>query len=171
MTKKSKYDSLNPQDRFLTTYDLRLTTVLLKLQSFCAYQERCIKEVKDKLKRLKVEPKHFNSIINSLKNDNYLNEERFVNSFVSDKFLLNKWGKVKIRYELLRKQISETLINKALSQIDDDTYIKVMKDTIEKKLKDFTKPLSAQNRNKLFRHMLSKGFEPSLIQNSLDSLL
>ena len=140
---------------------------LLKLQTFCAYQERCIKEVKDKLKNLKAEPQHFNSIINSLINDNYLNEDRFVKSFVNDKFLLNKWGKVKIKYELIRKQIPEYTIDKALSEIDEDIYIKTIQDTIQKKLKEFPKPLSPQDKNKLFRHLLSKGFEPSLIQNLL----
>ena len=141
---------------------------LLKLQSFCAYQERCIKEVRDKLKRLKVEPQYFNSIISSLVNDNYLNEDRFVKSFVSDKIRLNKWGKVKIRYELLKKQIPESLINKQLSEIDEDTYTNLIQDTINKKLKEFPQPLSPKDRNKLIRQLLSKGFEPTLIQNSMD---
>lgn len=154
-----------------TSYSITPEQALLKLQTFCAYQERCIKDVRDKLKKLKVEPRYFNSIINSLKNDNYLDEERFVKSFVSGKFRQNKWGKVKIRFELIRKQIPESLINKALSGIDEDIYIKVFQDSLEKKLKEFPKPLSSQNKNKLFHHLLSKGFEPSLIQNSLDNLL
>ncbi len=143
---------------------------LLKLQTFCAYQERCVKEVKDKLKRLKVEPQHFNSIINSLKNDNYLNEERFIKSFVNDKLRLTKWGRIKIRYELLKKQIPETIIGKALTEIDEDNYNQIIQDAFDKKLKELTFPLSPQDKNKLIRHMLSKGFEPSIVQNLIENL-
>jgi regulatory protein len=168
---KSRTSNLRLQASDLRPHPLAPEQALQKLQTFCAYQERCIKEVKDKLKKLKVEPQYFNSIINKLKNDNFLNEDRYVKLFVSGKISHNKWGKVKIRYELIRKQLPESLINKALSEIDEETYLKVIQDAIKKKLKEFQKPLSVQDKNKLIRHMLSKGFEPTYIQNSLDIIL
>ena len=58
-----------------TTYD--------KLSNYCAYQERCVSDVKEKLRKLKIEKEEFDQYIEKLKDDNFLNEERFVKYFVS----------------------------------------------------------------------------------------
>lgn len=141
---------------------------LVKLQAFCAYQERCVKEVKDKLKKLKVEPVYFNQIVSSLLKDNFINEERFAKAFVTDKIKFNKWGKNKIKYELLKKQISAAIISKALLVVSDEEYILTLKDLISKKNKELSQPLSLKDKQKLFNHMLSKGFESELIYKFID---
>lgn len=63
----------NPIDK--TIYD--------KLSNFCAYQERCVSDVKEKMRKLKVEKQDYDGYIEKLKDSNFLNEERFVKYYVS----------------------------------------------------------------------------------------
>ena len=74
--------------------------IIDKIQSYCLYQDRCIKEVKNKLFSLKVNDDLGQKIINHLIDNDYLNEERFVKLFIQGKLRIKKWGKIKLKYEL-----------------------------------------------------------------------
>ena len=87
---------------------------LQKLKHYCGYQERCHSEVISKLYDLGVYKNEHDEILSTLIQENYLNEERFAIQFVGGKFRLKHWGKIKIKYELKSKQISEYCIKKAL---------------------------------------------------------
>src|SRR5690242_15375551 len=95
---------------------------LQKLRHYCGYQERCHSEVKAKLYELGVWKKDHDEIISSLIEDNYLNEERFAIQFAGGRFRMKQWGRVKIKYELKQKQVSEYCIKKALQQIPEEDY-------------------------------------------------
>ena len=66
---------------------------LSKLQKYCSYQDRCHKEVEQKLKELRMIPEAADQIIMTLIDGNYLNEERFALAFVRGKFKIKKWGR------------------------------------------------------------------------------
>ena len=95
---------------------------LQKLKHYCAYQERCHKEVRDKLYQLGVWKKDQDEIIASLIEEKYLDEERFAIAYAGGKFRIKGWGKVRIRYALQQKQVSEYSIRKALKSISGDDY-------------------------------------------------
>jgi regulatory protein len=148
-----------------------------KIQNFCAYQERSIKDVKDKLTKLKANKSDIPKIISQLQKDGFLNEERYAKTFVLGKFKHNNWGRIKIRYELLKKQIPQSIISKALYEIDEDEYLTILNKLISKKLKAL-KPMNKSTSepmnkftnepiNKIFRFLISKGFESNLISKSL----
>ena len=69
---------------------------LAKLQKYCAYQDRCHKEVEQKLKQMRMIPEAIERIIVDLIQDNHLNEERFAKAYVRGKFNIKKWGKVQV---------------------------------------------------------------------------
>jgi regulatory protein len=184
MAKKSKYKNnlethnyashtesdLKPQTSDLRPHEISLEEALDRLQSFCAYQERCINDVKEKfftLTKSKSETRNsnLNTIISRLQEEGFLNEERFASSFVKGKFNNNKWGKIKIRYELIAKHIPESIINKALQEIDNEKYTNVLAELFNKKVKEFSSPLSYADKDKIFRFLASKGFESDLIRN------
>jgi regulatory protein len=96
---------------------------LQKLKQYCAYQERCHQEVKEKLYALGVWKRDHDEIIATLIEENYLNEERFAIAYAGGKFRIKGWGRIKIKYELKQKQVSEYCIKKALKQIDESDYI------------------------------------------------
>ena len=78
-----------------------------KLESYCAYQDRCHKEVESKLRAMGMIPEAKDQIIGHLIKENYLNEERFSKSFARGKFRIKKWGKNRIVNELKQRQITK----------------------------------------------------------------
>ncbi|MCD4665427.1 MAG: RecX family transcriptional regulator, partial [Bacteroidales bacterium] len=76
--------------------------VLSKMQQFCAYQERSMFDVENKLNTFHLQEDVYESVIIKLKREDYLNEERFAKVFASGKLRINKWGKNKI-YKVLQQ--------------------------------------------------------------------
>ena len=91
--------------------------VLLRIKEYCAYQERCCAEVREKLYLFAVSKPEAEEIISRLKEENYLNEERFATQFAGGKFRIKQWGKIKIAYALKQKQVDDSLIKKALKNL------------------------------------------------------
>ena len=106
---------------------------LEKIKHWCAYQERCQEEVRQKLIAFKLPGEEIEQIISSLIVEGYLNEERFAKSFVRGKFTIKHWGKLKIKSALKGKKIPEKLIKGALKEIDSDRYYITLTQLLEKK--------------------------------------
>lgn len=136
---------------------------LIKLQSWCAYQERSQQEVRDKLYGLGLWPEAVENIIAKLIEDNFLNEERFAMAFAHGKFAIKKWGKVKIRMELKQKRVSDYCLKKALAQIDDTEYLDTLKKLIATKRRSIHEKNPLKLKYKLASYALSKGYEKDLV--------
>jgi len=104
-----------------------------KLEFYCSYQERCHKEVYEKLKGMRMIPEAIDIIIVHLLNNNFLNEERFAKAFVRGKFRIKKWGKHRLIQELRKKDINKTIIQMALNEIEESDYLQTFHDLAEKK--------------------------------------
>jgi regulatory protein len=140
---------------------------LLKAANYCAYQERCHKEVLDKLSEWGIWGIDAQEILLSLIEQNYLNEERFAIAFAGGKFRVKHWGKVKIKLELKQKDISEYCLNKALNEINDQDYLHTLNEQIDKKWSETTDKNVLSKRAKVARYIAGKGFEQDLIWNIL----
>jgi regulatory protein len=163
---------LTPAMDDLQPKKIRITDVkkaLLKAQSYCAYQERCQQEVRDKLYEWGLWPEAVENIIVELITDNFLNEERFAKTYAGGKFRIKKWGKVKIKLELKKRKISDYCIKQAMKEIGNKEYMAALRDIIrtesgkleKKKVKGpYAKELKKQ---KLVRYCLSRGFEQDLV--------
>ncbi|WP_457611022.1 regulatory protein RecX [Lutibacter sp.] len=141
------------------------------LEHFCAYQERCHKEVEQKLYDLKMIPEAKEKIILHLLQHNFLNEERFAKAFVSGKFSIKKWGRIKIINQLKFKNISEYNIKTALQEIDEDDYIETLGKIAKKKLNLLKEPNTFKKKNKLVTFLLSKGYETELVYKTVNTLI
>ena len=95
---------------------------LLKLQNYCAYQERCHQEVQQKLRGMHMIPEAIDHIVVELIQNNFLNEERFAKTYVSGKFRIKKWGRRRLTLELKKRNVSKNNINQALNEIDAHEY-------------------------------------------------
>ncbi len=141
-----------------------------KLKQYCAYQERCHSEVKEKLSSYGVYGKDADLIIATLVEENYLNEERFAIHFAGGRFRMKQWGKVKIKYELRQKQVSDYCIKKALAAIDSDEYEKTLAKLAEEKRKSLR---SEKNifikKRKLQQYLVQKGFETGLVNELVNN--
>jgi len=149
-----------------------------KLENYCAYQERCHTEVREKLYGFGLYTREVDEIVAYLVTHNYLNEERFAEAYASGKFSIKHWGKNKIKAGLKLKRVSEYSIRKALASIDPDEYLKILRKVAEKK-NNSLKLTGATTKNqkeylrksKLTSYLLSRGFEGDLIADTLAEIL
>ena len=144
--------------------------LLLKAERFCAYQERCSSELKQKLRELGADEEASVKIISSLQEDDYLNDERFAQLFTSGKFRIKRWGKNKIRAELRRKNITDKLILAAFDSIDKGEYIKTIEHLAKKKEREVKSKSASDKKQKIVMFLLSRGFESDLIWKVLKTL-
>lgn len=142
-----------------------------KAKHYCAYQERCHSEVKEKLYSFGLYKKEVEELLSLLIEENYLNEERFAIQFAGGRFRIKHWGRVKIKYELKQKQVSEYCIKKALAAIDEADYKKQLQKLYEAKLKTLK---SEKNifikKKKMQDHLLMKGFESNLVRELIAAI-
>ena len=141
------------------------------LEKYCAYQERCHKDIEQKLYDLSMIPEAKEQIILHLLQHNFLNEERFAKAFVRGKFNQNKWGKIKITNELKFKNISSYNIKIGLKEISEADYLKTLQQLAEKKNNLIKESNPFKRRSKLYTYLASKGFETNYINNCLNELL
>ena len=144
--------------------------VLQKIQYFCSYQERCIRDIETKLKDWTVQKKLIPIIISQLKNEGYINEERFAVAYAGGKFRVNKWGRQKIEFELGLKGISDTMIRKGVEAIDEEDYHRMLYEILRKKYKEIKTDNDLNIREKLLNFAHGKGYEMELILTSLKEL-
>jgi regulatory protein len=143
----------------------------LKIKQYCAYQERCHSEVRNKLFGYGLYSNQIEEIIAHLIEENYLNEERFAIAFAGGKYRMKNWGKTKIKYELQQKQVSTYCINLALKSIEDDRYNDNFKTLFAKKLATLKSEKNIFTKKAAMRrYLLSKGYESTLITNELNKL-
>ncbi len=143
----------------------------LKLQHYCAYQERCHQEVRQKLKDMQMIPEAIDTIIVYLLEHNFLNEERFAKTYVSGKFRIKKWGKYRLTSELKKKDISKHNINLAISQIPNIEYIEVFNALAEKKVISITEKDKWKKKKKLTDYLLYRGWESHLVYDKVNELI
>jgi regulatory protein len=142
---------------------------LEKIKHYCAYQERCHSEVRGKLFEYGITKIESDEILLYLIENNYLDEQRYAEQFAGGHFRTKKWGRIKIRYALKNKQISEPCIKKAMQIIDEDDYLKTLKQLFEDKQRMLKSEKNHFIRKKKIRdHLLQKGYEAGLIQALLN---
>ena len=144
-------------------YNYDKKTALQKAANWCAYQERSQQEVRDKLYEWQMKPTEVEEIISTLISENFLNEERFALAYVSGKFKIKKWGKIKIKQGLKLKRVPEPVIKKALNSIDGDEYFETLKILLEKKQRVEKEKNAIKRQFKLVNYLHGKGFEKDLI--------
>jgi regulatory protein len=141
---------------------------LLQLERFCDYQERCLKEVEDKLYKLDAPRNFHQDIIKRLVSNSNFDNLRYAKAFASGKFRFKKWGRKKIFYALRLKKISDKNIFNALLEIDEDEYMKTLKELINYKISKLGSINNDANKKKVLNFALQKGYESNLIWQILN---
>ena len=142
-----------------------------KIESYCAYQDRCHKEVNGKLKEMGMIPLAIDTIIGQLIEDRFLNEERFAKSFARGKFNIKKWGKNRIVNELKFRNISKYNITTALKEIDPQEYLNTLDTLAIKRLGQISESNIQKRRKKLADYLLYRGWESHLVYEKLQELI
>lgn len=129
---------------------------LKKMIHYCDYQERCKKEIFTKLDTFELDDDDRDFIINFLKEEGFINDERYCRSFVKGKLNLKKWGVNKIKLSLITKGIDREIIDEVLSEIDKDSYKEELVNLLKNKKINEDDPY--KRKAKLVRYAVSKGY-------------
>jgi regulatory protein len=138
-----------------------------QLTRFCLYRERCTAEVIQKMYGLKISEERHPQLIQQLKEEKYLDDDRFLKAYINTKIYVKKWGKKKIQAELSLKKLDKTLIQKYFLEVDDEVYIDNLNYLAEKKWSTLHKKMDREKQASLFRYMAGKGYESDLVMDWL----
>lgn len=145
---------------------LTIDQAIKKIEFYCAYQERCHKEVVEKLKTLGMFQTAIDHIINHLLENNFLNEERFAKAFARGKHKFKYWGKRRIEQELKFRDISAYNIKSALKEIEED-YLTNFYKLADHKWESINESSLEKKKKKWIDFLTRKGFEANLIFETL----
>ncbi|TPG36269.1 regulatory protein RecX [Flavobacterium pectinovorum] len=143
---------------------------LLKLEHFCAYQERCHAEVVSKLYSLKMTSDEIEVVVVQLIESGFLNETRFACSFARGKHRIKQWGTIRITNELKARQISSTNITIALKEISSEEYDITFQQLSERCWENLREKDTLKKRKKFCDYMLRRGYESFLVYDRVKEL-
>lgn len=146
------------------------STSLSKAMKYCSSKEVCTFEMLNKLTQWNIPTELHEKIIDSLKKENFIDDERYAIAFALDKLKFNHWGKIKIAYELRNRKFSRSTINYATVQIPNDLYQETAKKLILTKFKSLKTGDLRNKKLKTIAYMTSKGFEYQTITEILKQL-
>lgn len=165
----------------ITKKSLSDEALLLRIRKYCALRERSIREVSKKLFELGVLEDKALLIIEKLKEEGFLNENRYVSAFARGKFRNKKWGRKKIEMELKKQGIAKELLQKGLKEIENTDYLQVLDNLLLKKWKllkaksknsDYSEnDLFSPAMQKLLNYAVQKGFEYDLVIDRVKKIL
>ena len=133
-----------------------------KAMKYCAYQERTQQEVRDKLYSYGLYPDAVEEVLTELITEDFINEERYAQSFARGKFRQNKWGRVKIKRSLQQKGISRYCVEQGMREIDEADYYDTLYQLMSRKWESLANDDSYARKNKTVRYVLGKGYEADL---------
>ncbi len=142
-----------------------------KMAQLCSRSEQCTTDIRRKMVVYELVDEIVEEIISKLQKDKFLDDERFVKAYVSDKFRLNKWGKIKMKHYLKMKGLPDSLIREGLDSIDDEKYISVLIKTMKDKAKTIKKKEKFEKMGQIIRFTQNRGFEPELIHRHLNEVV
>ncbi len=142
-----------------------------KMARLCSRSEQCSSDIKKKIMAFELPEDTVDEIIKNLTEEKYLDDERYAKAYAKDKFRFNKWGRIKIRHYLKLKDLSETVIQTALNEIDEEKYKKVLIQTLKAKAKKVKKKNRYEKMGQVIRFAQTRGFEPEIIHRYLNLVI
>lgn len=140
---------------------------LQRLETLCVKAERCRRELELKLRQWKIGVSDAEQILDSLESRRFVDDRRFASAFVRDRFAFSRWGRVKIAAELRRRGIPQDVIAENLAEIDPDEYEATARRLLAPRLREGIDPRDPAIRARLYRFLLSRGFEAGVIAKVL----
>ena len=134
-----------------------------RLVSLCNRSEQCESDIVRKMLNWGLPSRDRIEILDSLKSERLVDDLRFAKAFANDKARFSAWGPLKIRAELVRKRIKSALIKEAVQNVDPNVWKEgLLKCAVSKSRNiDLIGEENWNNRQKLFRFLISRGFSSS----------
>jgi len=151
--------------------EMEIKEVYEKMAQLCSRSEQCSVDIRKKMVAYEIMDELVEEIITKLKSEKFIDDERYVKAYISDKFRLNKWGKIKLRYYLKVKGLHDNVIEKGLHEINEEQYKKVLIETLKEKAKKTKSDNKFEKMSQIIRFAQSRGFEPEIIHRYLPEVI
>jgi len=148
----------------------KISVAISRIKNYCAIQDRCQWDVRQKLTEWGLLENTKDIIMIELINDGFIDEERFAKSFCRGKFRIKKWGRIKISFELKKKNISSVCIKKGMEEIDQQVYLMALENQAEKKNGLIKEKNHFKRQTKLGNYLIKRGFEANLVWQKLKEM-
>ena len=145
--------------------------VYQKMAALCSRAEQCSPDIRKKIIASGLSNDEANDIIEKLTTEKFIDDQRYVRFYVSEKFRINKWGKVKIRYYLKMKGLDNALIQSGLDEMDEEKYRQVLIKTMKEKARTVKNKNKFEKMGQVIRFAQNRGFEPELIHRYLNEVV
>jgi regulatory protein len=145
--------------------------IFARMAALCSRSEQCSTDIHKKITAAGLSSDEADEIIEKLKAEKFIDDERYISSYVSDKFKFNKWGKVKIRHYLIMKGLTDELIQTVLEEIDAEKYHETLIKTLKEKARKVKKKNKFEKMGQLIRFAQNRGFEPEIIHRYLNEVV
>ena len=137
-----------------------------------SFRARSEKEIYDRMMQKGYEPSVIANTIQYLKEQRYINDKDFAETFIRDKVELNRYGRNRIKSELLKKGISKELIDELLeTTFQTDTEYETAKELAENKIKSYLKDKKDAQYRKLSSYLLRKGYSYDIVSRVVKEII
>jgi len=133
------------------------------------FRDRTEKELRGKLLEKGYDENIIEDEIAFLKDYGYINDARYAQRFVSDAVNLKKWGKIRIRTELLRKGVQGEIVDNAIEDAFCEESDDRLFDMMQKRFKDSDFG-NIKERNRIFNFYIRRGFTPDEIKGAMNRM-
>jgi regulatory protein len=144
---------------------------LTRLENLCSLQEKCSTDLVIKMEKWGISVTDKQKILASLKKNKFYDDSRYAVFFVREKQRLNKWGREKIRFELMKKKLEKDVIDSALSEIDSESSGNILKDLLTKKKKTIKYSTPYELKGKLINYGIQRGYDYELVYKLVEEIL
>ena len=142
-----------------------------KMAALCSRSEQCTPDIRKKLLASGLDENEAEEILEKLKSENFIDDERYARAYAAEKFRLNKWGRVKIRYYLKAKGLDEQTMESGIASLDEEKYKAALLKTMKEKARKVKKKNRYEQMGQIIRFAQSRGYEPELIHRHMNEVL
>ena len=142
--------------------------ILYKLAARCSVSEQCLSDIESKLAKYDLTDEERTRILRHLTEEKYIDDRRYAEAFVRDKYRFNKWGRIKIAQGLRMKGIDNDIASEAMEVIDEAEYLDILRELIKAKRKSTHGKNDYEINGKLIRFAIGRGFEFDAIRTCLN---
>ena len=147
-----------------------IKAALKSASAICARQEQCKFDIRQKLDKWGLTENDKEDVLDQLEEEGFIDEKRYAGTYCSEKFRLNRWGRIKLKYMLKQKRLPEEIIENALYEIEDEEYQEVLQEELKKKIRTTGPPTKPSAKRKLIQFAQQRGFEYDHIARALSAI-
>lgn len=133
------------------------------------FRDRTEKEIREKLIQKGYDEDSIEETTEFLKNYGYINDEKYASSFINDAINLKKWGKIRVRTELIKRGVPRDVFENLLEEAFPDGSTEIICTQIKSRFKNCDLK-NQKERTRIFNFFLRRGYQADEIKSALNDV-